>query len=90
MARITVEDCLKHVPNHFALVVLAAKRARDRIKKEQKQVFEGGHKGPVSALVDIAGGKVVVSGGTLEQHIRSALNHAMGELKTIPMDEVIV
>lgn len=28
MARITVEDCLKHVDNRFDLVLLAAKRAR--------------------------------------------------------------
>ena len=28
MARITVEDCLEHVDNRFALVLLAAKRAR--------------------------------------------------------------
>jgi len=28
MARITVEDCLKHVKNRFELVMVAAKRAR--------------------------------------------------------------
>jgi len=28
MARITVEDCLKNVPNRFSLVILASKRAR--------------------------------------------------------------
>lgn len=33
MARITVEDCLKKVPNRFELVMLAAKRA--------KQLFAG-------------------------------------------------
>ncbi|MBS0350953.1 MAG: DNA-directed RNA polymerase subunit omega [Proteobacteria bacterium] len=27
MARVTVEDCLKHVENRFALVIKAAKRA---------------------------------------------------------------
>ena len=27
MARVTVEDCLKHVENRFALVLLAAERA---------------------------------------------------------------
>lgn len=27
MARVTVEDCLKHVENRFALVIRAAKRA---------------------------------------------------------------
>ena len=28
MARVTVEDCLRQVDNHFALVVLGAERAR--------------------------------------------------------------
>ena len=28
MARITIEDCLKKVPNRFQLVLLTAKRAR--------------------------------------------------------------
>ncbi|MBV1871711.1 MAG: DNA-directed RNA polymerase subunit omega [Gammaproteobacteria bacterium] len=28
MARVTVEDCLKHVENRFELVLLASKRAR--------------------------------------------------------------
>ena len=29
MARVTVEDCLKNVPNRFELVMVASKRARD-------------------------------------------------------------
>ncbi|MCH9690756.1 MAG: DNA-directed RNA polymerase subunit omega [Gammaproteobacteria bacterium] len=28
MARITVEDCLEHVDNRFALVIIGSKRAR--------------------------------------------------------------
>lgn len=28
MARVTVEDCLKHVENRFELVLVSAKRAR--------------------------------------------------------------
>jgi DNA-directed RNA polymerase subunit omega len=28
MARLTVEDCLKHIDNRYDLVLLAAKRAR--------------------------------------------------------------
>ena len=28
MARVTVEDCLVHIPNRFELVMVAAKRAR--------------------------------------------------------------
>lgn len=89
MARITVEDCLKHVPNHFALVVVASKRARDRMKKEQRYTFEGGHKGPVTALLEIANGQILTSGGTLEEHIQASLKQASGELKTVNLEEVI-
>ena len=32
MARITVEDCLEHVPNRFELVLLAARRAKQLLK----------------------------------------------------------
>ena len=32
MARVTVEDCLEHEENRFALVVLAARRTRELMK----------------------------------------------------------
>ena len=32
MARVTVEDCIKKMPNQFELVLLAAKRAHQLIK----------------------------------------------------------
>ena len=32
MARITVEDCLEEIENRFALVLLAAERARQLVK----------------------------------------------------------
>ena len=32
MARVTVEDCLEHEENRFALVILAARRTRQIIK----------------------------------------------------------
>lgn len=57
MARITVEDCLKRIPNRFQLVVVAARRAKELlqgarplVKTENKEV--------VTALREIAGGKV--------------------------------
>ncbi|MDW7643554.1 MAG: DNA-directed RNA polymerase subunit omega [Desulfuromonadales bacterium] len=59
MARITVEDCLKEIPNRFLLVMIAAKRS--------KQLYKGGaslienkarNKKIVLALREIAAGKV--------------------------------
>ena len=32
MARVTVEDCLDHINNRFALVILASQRARQLLK----------------------------------------------------------
>lgn len=57
MARITVEDCLKHVGNRFELVLLAAKRARQlaRTSTEPKVISEN-DKPTVLALREIAEG----------------------------------
>ena len=32
MARITVEDCLKEIPNRFELIILGSKRAKQLLK----------------------------------------------------------
>ena len=56
MARITVEDCLAHVDNNFALVLKAAKRARDISHGAQPLVHEEGDKPTVVALREIAEG----------------------------------
>ncbi len=56
MARITVEDCLDHVENNFALVLKAAKRARDISNGAQPLVAEEGDKPTVIALREIAAG----------------------------------
>jgi DNA-directed RNA polymerase subunit omega len=58
MARITVEDCLENVPNRFALVLLASKRAKHLIKGEKPLVEAPENKEVVLALREIAAGKV--------------------------------
>jgi len=57
MARITVEDCIKKVPNQFELVMLAAKRAQQLINGAQPLV-ESDNREVVLALREIAAGKV--------------------------------
>lgn len=59
MARITVEDCLQHVDNNFALVLKAAKRARDISHGAQPLVPDEGDKPTVIALREIAEGLLV-------------------------------
>jgi len=59
MARVTVEDCLKHVDNRFELVMLASKRARQLANNGRKpQVAEENDKPTVLALREIAEGVV--------------------------------
>jgi DNA-directed RNA polymerase subunit omega len=57
MARVTVEDCLEQEENRFALVVLAAHRTRNLMKGAPALVHSK-NKPPVSALREIAAGKV--------------------------------
>lgn len=57
MARVTVEDCLEKVPNRFALVVLAAERARQLSRGSQAGV-DCDNKPAVTSLREIAAGLV--------------------------------
>jgi DNA-directed RNA polymerase subunit omega len=57
MARVTVEDCLDHEENRFALVVLAALRAR-QLMKGVPSLVRADNKASVVALREIAAGKV--------------------------------
>ncbi len=57
MARVTVEDCLEREDNRFALVVLASQRAR-QLMKGASPLVQSKNKAAVSALREIAAGKV--------------------------------
>lgn len=57
MARITVEDCLRKVESRFELVLLAAKRAK-MIMKGAKPLVESDNRPIVTALREVAAGKV--------------------------------
>lgn len=61
MARITVEDCLKEVPSRFSLVHLASQRAR-KLLKGAKPFVETDNKSVVTALREVAAGKVSIEG----------------------------
>jgi DNA-directed RNA polymerase subunit omega len=59
MARITVEDCLEHINNRFELVLGGARRAK-QLLKGARPLVESGNKEVVTALREIAAGKVKV------------------------------
>ena len=57
MARVTVEDCLEHEENRFALVLLASKRTR-QIMKGAPALVHSKNRAAVTALREIADQKV--------------------------------
>lgn len=66
MARITVEDCLKKVPNRFELVLVGARRAK-QLLKGARPLVESDNKEVVAALREIAEGKVGMTYPEAEQ-----------------------
>lgn len=60
MARITIEDCIKKVPNRFLLVNLAAKRVRQIREGSEYLVSSPKNEDIVVALREIAAGKVTL------------------------------
>lgn len=60
MARITVEDCLKKVPNRFTLVNMVAKRVRQIREGSEYLVSSPKNEDIVVSLREIAAGKVII------------------------------
>lgn len=58
MARITVEDCLQQVDNRFLVVQMAIKRVQ-QYRKGYHPLVESDNKDIVTALREIAAGKVL-------------------------------
>jgi DNA-directed RNA polymerase subunit omega len=58
MARITVDDCLKRIPNRFHLTLAATYRARQLSSGASPLVEANRDKATVIALREIANGKV--------------------------------
>jgi|GEM_PF-501954 len=58
MARITVEDCLNNESNRFSLVRLASRRAKQLLAGSNPVTDTRGNRAIVSALREIASGKV--------------------------------
>lgn len=58
MARITVDDCIKFIPNRFELTLAATSRARQLAMGASPLLESGKDKPTVTALREIAAGKV--------------------------------
>jgi len=60
MARITVDDCVKRIPNRFELTLVATTRARQLALGATPTLDAGKDKPCVVALREIAAGKIGV------------------------------
>ncbi len=58
MARVTVDECLKKIPNRFELTLAATYRARQLTMGSTPMVEAGRDKATVIALREIGAGKV--------------------------------
>ena len=74
MARVTVEDCIKKVPNRFDLVLAAAQRSREISNGIPIEVDRDNDKNPVVSLREIAG-EAVDPNALQERFIRSMQNN---------------
>lgn len=60
MARVTVEDCLEHEENRFALCILASRRTR-QLNRGVPALVQSKNRSAVTALREIAAGRVTYS-----------------------------
>jgi DNA-directed RNA polymerase subunit omega len=61
MARVTVDDCLKKIPNRFEMTLAASHRARQIANGSEPLIeFDPKEKPTVLALREISAGKVFV------------------------------
>jgi DNA-directed RNA polymerase subunit omega len=67
VARITVEDCLKKVPNRFQLVNMVAKRVRQIREGSDYLVSSPKNEDVVISLREIAAGRIISKGRKQEE-----------------------
>lgn len=81
MARVTVEDCLEHIPNQFELTLAAAKRARQLARGAEAHITWGNDKSTVVSLREIAETHVGI--GVLDEEDLPAVHTPKVELEAL-------
>jgi DNA-directed RNA polymerase subunit omega len=76
LARVTVEDCLENVHNRFALVILAAERAR-QLANGAKALVRCDNKPAVTSLREIAKSRV-----RFNESVETTVGQYLAEVKT--------
>ena len=82
MARVTVEDCIKKIPNRFDLVIAAAQRSREISNGIAIEVERDNDKNPVVSLREIAS-EAVDAESLQERFIRSMQKNLIKEDKNL-------
>lgn len=77
MARVTVEDCLEHQENRFALCILASKRTR-QLNRGVPALVESKNRAAVTALREIAATRVKYS-----REVRELIDEHIVETKAL-------
>ena len=88
MARVTVEDCVKKIPNRFDLVIAAAQRSREISNGIAIEVDRDNDKNPVVSLREIAS-EAVDAESLQERFIRSMQKNLIKEENNIDEDETL-
>ena len=86
MARVTVEDCVKKIPNRFDLVIAAAQRSREISNGVAIEVDRDNDKNPVVSLREIAT-EAVDAESLQERFIRSMQKNLIKEENNIEDEE---
>ena len=86
MARVTVEDCVKKIPNRFDLVIAAAQRSREISNGIAIEVDRDNDKNPVVSLREIAS-EAVDAESLQERFIRSMQKNLNKEDNNIEEEE---
>ncbi len=85
MARITIEDCLEKISNHFQLVLVASRRARQLQEGSTPRIEDSGEKSSIIALREIAAGLVgkevftepLIKDATADSELAELINHGL-------------
>lgn len=88
MARVTVEDCVKKIPNRFDLVIAAAQRSREISNGIAIEVDRDNDKNPVVSLREIAS-EAVDAESLQERFIRSMQKNLIKEENNIEDEETL-
>ena len=81
MARVTVEDCLEHEENRFALCILASQRTR-QLMKGAPALVQSKNRAAITALREIAAKKVYYG-----RPVRDAVVEFIAEQRLLDMQK---